>query len=257
MIYFDSHIHTYPFSSDSHQTIEDVLNAHKTSNYGFILTEHMDYLYKGNIDFQFNPEEYFAQYAKYRSDRFLLGVEMGLTKENIALVKDTLEKYPFDMVIGSIHTVTEDISYPSFYEGISKNDCYQNYLYAMLNCLKHYTAFDTLGHIDYICRYSTYDDPELHVHEHKELLTEIFRTLINADICLEINTRRLDKPVGIDTLSELLRLYSSLGGRKVTVGSDSHRTDNLACNFDQAEKLISEHRLVPVYFKDRKPVYQS
>lgn len=255
MIQFDTHIHTYPFSQDSHQTIEEVLSAQKASNYGFTLTEHMDYLYKGSIDFQFNPEEYFKKYSSYRSEQFLLGVEMGLTKENIALVKNTLKNYPFDMVIGSIHTVKEDIAYPSFYEGITKQDCYDNYLHAMLNCLKDYTDFDTLGHIDYICRYSTYDDPELYVSDHKELLSAIFSALLEADICLEVNTRRLNTQTGIDTLSEILRLYASLGGRKVTVGSDSHRIENLACNFDAAEKLIVEHQLVPVYFKNRKPVY--
>lgn len=254
MIAFDSHIHTYPFSKDSHQTMDEILSAHQKSRYGFLLTEHMDYLYKGTTNFQFHPEEYFERYLPYRSDRLLLGVEMGLTKENIPLVEKAINHYPFDMVIGSIHVVSEDIAYPSFYEGITKKDCYTRYLSTMLECLHATTEFDTLAHIDYICRYSTYDDPELHVHEHKELLELIFKTLIDTDTCLEINTRRLNNPIGIDTLSELLRLYANLGGRKVTVGSDSHRIENLACNFDQAEHLITEHHLVPVYFKNRRPI---
>ena len=80
----------------------------------------------------------------------------------------------------------------------------------------------------------------------------IFSLLIDHDIRLELNTRRLGSKQGYDTLNEILRLYAFLGGRYVTVGSDSHRVENLSVNFDAAQKLIAEHNLIPVYYKGRK-----
>ena len=254
MIQFDSHIHTYPFSQDAKQDIVSVLNAHANSSYGYILTEHMDYNYTGKICFEFNPKEYFEKYGPYRNDKFLLGVEMGLQPDNYGKIEQTLSQYSFDMVIGSIHTVGEDIAYPAYYEKMSKIEAYQRYLVRMLECLEHYHNFDTLAHIDYICRYSTYEDPEMHVADHRAALAAVFQQIIDQDICLEINTRRLGTENGYDTLNEILRLYAYMGGRLVTVGSDSHKIENLACNFDKAEKLIKEHNLVPVYFKNRKRI---
>ena len=255
MIKFDTHIHTLPFSPDSHQQFQDILNANASSPYGYVLTEHMDYNYPGKQIFEFDPKEYFQNYGPFHSDRLLLGVEMGLTPNNSSKIAKTLSDYPFDMVIGSIHVVEDqDIAFPAYYEQYHKHEAYQRYLVKILDCLEKFHDFDTLGHIDYICRYSTYDDPELHVAEHKAALEAIFNFLIDHDICLEINTRRLGSKQGYDTLNEILRLYAFLGGRYVTVGSDSHRVENLSVNFDAAEKLITEHDLVPVYYKDRKRV---
>lgn len=253
MIKFDTHIHTLPFSTDSHQQLQDVLAAASTSPYGCIITEHMDYGYLGDMVFEFNPRKYLDTYGPFRNDRLLLGIEMGLTRNNASQIKETLSEYPFDMVIGSVHVVANfDVAFPGFFKEYHKHEAYQRYLVQILECLQEFHDFDTLGHIDYICRYSPYEDPELHVAEHKAALEAIFNFLIAHDICLEINTRRLGTIQGYNTLSEILRLYSFLDGRYVTVGSDSHRVENLSVNFDAAEKLINEHHLIPVYFKNRK-----
>lgn len=253
MIKYDTHIHTLPFSTDAHQQLPDVLAAASSGPYGFTITEHMDYNYPGDMVFEFDPQKYLASYGPYRSDKLLLGIEMGLTLNNTAKIAKTLSKYPFDIVIGSIHVVEDyDIAFPDFFDKYHKHEAYQRYLVQMLDCLEQFHDFDTLAHVDYICRYSPYDDPELHVAEHKAALEAIFNFLISHDICLEINTRRLGTPQGYNTISEMLRLYAFLGGRYVTVGSDAHKAENLSMNFGIAEKLIAEHHLIPVYFKERK-----
>jgi len=254
MISFDTHIHTYPFSQDSHQSIHEVVGSNATSKYGYVLTEHMDYNYVGKMSFEFSPEEYFKTYLPYRNNRLLLGVEMGLQPDNLSKVAAAISKYDFDMVIGSIHCVGGDIAHLEYYDRLHKSEAYTNYLVRILECLEAYHDFDTLGHIDYICRYAPYSDPELHVSEHKAAFVAIFNFLIDHNMCLEINTRRLDSKVGYETLNEILRLYAFLGGRLVTVGSDAHKTENIAKNFDTAEKMIQEHGFTPVYFKERKRI---
>lgn len=258
MIAFDTHIHTYPFSVDSHQEIEAVFSANAKSPYGFVLTEHMDYLHPDSEAFLFQPEEYFRQYTKFRSNRLLLGVEMGMQLNSIEMINQTVAEYPFDMVIGSIHTADNiDVAYPMYSKTYQKIEGYQRYLLAMLECLKLHPDIDTLAHIDYICRYARYDDPELHMAEHREVLEVIFQYIIEHDICLEINTRRIGDVAGYRTLNEILRLYAYLGGKYVTVGSDAHRVENIAANFDKAEALIAEHHFIPVHFKNRERIVDA
>ncbi|MCR4955274.1 MAG: histidinol-phosphatase HisJ family protein [Lachnospiraceae bacterium] len=253
MIKYDTHIHTYPFSQDSHQRVEELMKINNHHPYGMILTEHMDYNYSGSdIKFEFNPKEYFASYLPYRNDRFLLGVEMGLQMDNLDSVKRTVDSYPFDMVIGAIHCVNGDIAFPDYYNNKSKQEAYSRYLDTMLSCIERYHDFDTLAHIDYMCRYATYDDPELHVCDHRLALEAIFNFIIDHDICLEINTRRLGTENGYQTMNEILRLYHFLGGRYVTVGSDAHYVENVSMNFDKADCLIRAYNFIPVYFKERK-----
>ncbi len=251
MIKFDTHIHTLPFSPDSKQVISDVLDKQAQLPYGMILTEHMDYDCPSNLVFEFDIDEYFQTYGKYRSDRFLLGVEMGLQDVCLDKIARDMENYPFDMVIGSIHTIGTDIAFSHFYEGKTKDTAFRIYFETMLNLVKKFPHFDTLAHMDYISRYCPYADPEIHVEEYKELITSIFDELVKNDISLEINTRRLHIPACYQTASDLLALYVDRGGKYVTIGSDSHHPDALGINFDKAQMLLDTFGLIPVYYKNR------
>ena len=96
---FDSHCHT-AFSTDSRMTLEEAMEAAATKEIGLIITEHMDYDYPQPGAFLFEPQEYLAAYAPYRSEKLLLGVEIGMRAECKAANRTLLESHPFDQVIG-------------------------------------------------------------------------------------------------------------------------------------------------------------
>ena len=252
MIKFDTHIHTLPFSPDSKQVLSDVLEKQKNFPYGMILTEHMDYDCPSNLLFEFDINEYFNTYGPLRSEKLLLGVEMGLQEICLDKIARDIESHPFDMVIGSIHTIGTDIAFSHYYQGKTKEEAFRIYLETMLSLVKKFPHFDTLAHMDYISRYCPYEDPELYVDEYKELLEEIFDTLISNDISLEINSRRLHRPECFQSAMNLFKLYASRGGKYVTVGSDAHYPDALGVNFDKAREIIDACGLTPVYYKNRK-----
>lgn len=254
MIKFDTHIHTLPFSPDSKQTLAQVLEQQKQLPYGIILTEHMDYDCPSNLTFEFDIQEYFDTYNTFRGDRLLLGVEMGLQASCLSRIKADLDNYPFDMVIGSIHTIGTDISYSTFYQGKTKEESYRIYLDTMLQMVREFPHFDTLAHIDYICRYCPFMDPELYVNDYCEQLTLIFDEIIKHDISLEINTRRLGRAEGFANAMDMFRLYASRGGKYVTIGSDAHYPEALGIHFDKAEQIIAANHLIPVYYKNRKRI---
>lgn len=252
MIKFDTHVHTLPFSPDSKQMIADVLNMQRQLPYGLVLTEHMDYDCPSNVLFEFNIDEYFKTYEHLHCDKLLLGVEMGLQEVCLDKIARDLDSHPFDMVIGSIHTIGRDIAYSDFYVGKTKEEAFQRYLDTMLTLIKKFPHFDTLAHIDYICRYCPYPDPEIYISDYLEPLTAIFDEIISKDISLEINTRRLSNPESFRAAQGLYRLYASRGGKYVTVGSDAHYPEALGINFDKAQELIEAYNFIPVYYKNRQ-----
>ena len=113
---FDTHVHTR-FSTDSQMDIMDAAKRASDLTLGLIITEHIDLKYPIKDKFVFNPEEYFSDYLKYRNDKLLLGLEMGLREDCLEENKKLADSYDFDYIIGSIHVVDNiDLFEKEFYE---------------------------------------------------------------------------------------------------------------------------------------------
>lgn len=251
---FDTHMHC-TFSVDSKMLIEEALQAAKKQNIGIVITEHMDIDYPTNPQsFLFDVPEYFKAFSPYRSDKLLLGIEIGLQTGCHAANSSIVKGAPFDMVIGSIHVAGGvDVYMEGYYKGRSKREAYDIYWQDMLACVRDYQDYDTLGHIDYISRYATYLDTNLDIAE-AEHWAEICQHLIDNGKALEINTRRLDEKTAVSSLQPFYALYKDLGGKYVTLGSDAHRPNEVGRRIVQAYDWAESLGLLPVYFKERELV---
>jgi histidinol-phosphatase (PHP family) len=72
---------------------------------------------------------------------------------------------------------------------------------------------------------------------------------------IEVNTSGLFAPVKKTQPDEgVLRLYKGLGGKIVTIGSDSHQKENIGRGIEQAQELLRRvgFEYVTVY-EDRTP----
>ncbi|MCL2323399.1 MAG: histidinol-phosphatase HisJ family protein [Oscillospiraceae bacterium] len=247
----DSHVHSKGFSCDSSLDINDFISMKEGSN--IILTEHMDLDYLQGGRFVFNPEEYFNSYNKYRGKRLLLGIEIGLSEKYLQENNEIIKKYPFDYVLGSLHFVDEiDVFDKRFYAKKSKEVAYREYLNEAVRVIDLYDDIDSFAHFDYIARYSPYEDRELYYEDFKEEITNLFTKIIEKGIILELNTKRLTTEKTINEYIKIFKFYKKLGGRYVTIGSDSHFLNNIAFNFNAAYKIIGDLGLKQVYFKERK-----
>ena len=252
---FDTHMHA-DYSCDAHQTIVQAIAASKVAGVGMILTEHWDRDYPTNPEeFQFNIPEYFAKNNKYRSERVLLGIEVGMQKHLAVIDDKTIKEYPFDEVIASMHCMQgRDMYEPTSYTGLTKHQAVTTYLEDSIACLGLYKDFDTYGHIDYISRYMPYEDQELHYLEHSKLWDQVFKLLIEENKAIEINTRRLDLPSAVESLTVLYKRFKDLGGRYVTLGSDAHYPEHVGRRLQEAVAIAYECNLQPVYFKKRERI---
>lgn len=253
----DSHIHT-EFSSDSEMKLQHGLEHSKNNGLGMIITEHLDLKFPTGTDFTFDIDKYFNDYEKYRSGKFMLGIEMGMQNICIEENRDIARRYPFDYIIGSIHAAGgQDVFDEKFYEGKTKKEAFEQYFLSMLECVKQYNFIDSLGHIDYISRYATFNDKEIYYHEFNEYINEVLKAIVHNEKVIELNTRRLNNKGAYNNLISIYKAYNQLGGKYVTIGSDAHDVEDIGKNFLLANKLCEICNLKPVYFKERKMEYMS
>lgn len=253
---FDTHLHTSPFSTDSSMTLSELRQRQMQDGMGLVLTEHIDFGYPEPEEFRFSPSEYFEKYLPFRNDRLLLGAEVGMQNCVLEQNKAFVRSAPFDMVIASIHMVDGyDIYYPDYFGNFpDKKAAYRHYLEVMLENLQSFHDFDTLGHIDYICRKAPYEDSNLYYQDFPELIDTILGLLIQENKALELNTRRLGDPDAVRALLPLYQRYQQLGGRYITIGSDAHAPSSVGAYFKEAGRLTAACRLTPVYFKERRRI---
>ena len=252
---FDTHMHA-DYSCDAHMTITDAMAAAQKLAIGMILTEHWDRFYPTNPDkFLFDIDDYFAKNTKYRSEKVLLGIEVCMQPAAAPEDNKMIAAHPFDEVIGSMHCVLgKDIYEPTAYEGMDKDTRVRTYLEDTIRCLQLYPDFDTLGHIDYICRYMPYEDKNLYYKEHADLWDKVFSMLAEENKAIEINTRRLSDKSVISPLLVLYKRFKELGGKYMTLGSDAHYTEHVGRDLDVAADIARESGLKIVHFKQRKMI---
>ena len=253
---FDSHIHT-EFSSDSSMKISNAISKANELNIGIILTEHLDQDYPDKDLFKLDIPNYFNNYSKYQNNNLLLGIEIGLTLPSFNIINEKAKNFNYDFILGSVHAVYDEDIYVEYCKrsDLSQKEFFTNYLKFMLEVINKYDCFDSLAHFDYPCRYTQFHNNEITLHEHSEILDEIFKTLISKGKVLELNTRRIDNNDAFLNMLQIYNRYKELGGKYLTLGSDAHDIDNIAINFKKALLLTEKLNLKPIYFKNRKPEY--
>lgn len=276
MIYYDSHVHT-SFSTDCETPMEQmVLQGIQNGLRGICFTDHMDYqfpltynwdLKDGSAPFTFDPEKYFSCITelkeKYKKNiELLTGVEIGLKKDawmdNVTLSRNET----FDYIIGSIHLVDNiDPYYPEYWEAFEEKQGLLKYFettYENLESLGE-LRIDSLGHLDYIVRYSPSGYQLYSYRMFSEIIDEILRLIIESGISLEVNTSGYKNNGPMPNPNEdIIRRYHELGGELITFGSDAHTTGLLSKHFEDAEKIVRnagfDHYTT---FTDRKPTFHS
>ena len=240
---WDCHLHS-DFSFDSGEAMENyVRKAAADGDEYFITTEHTDLeshvLDGGDIAPDYDEQ---LQKVKELNEKYpikvLYGIEAGWRRDIHDRVAETVASYPFDMVILSLHeTEYADVSYPDYMRGRTVDRCYEEYLSLIAEAIENFDNFDTFAHIDYLLRYIGDTD----LSRHTESLTRVFRLLIEKGKAMEINTKLFPQRESVRRAEELLALYTSLGGRKITIGSDGHSVDRHKNGFDTVIDMLKKY----------------
>jgi len=268
MKYIDQHVHS-KISHDGISTMNEYINnAEKYNVHEITFTEHFDD-YKGidtnlkTLDINHYKNKYLEANNKIKTN---FGIEIGLRNESYELINSIVENNKFDFIIGSSHIVDgKDTAYDkSFFEGLTHYQVIINYLNDVLNNIKLYkTQFDVYGHLDYVIRYiiKYYGSiiKKIDYEDFKDLIDEILLCIIKSDKGIEINTSGIR--YGLDCCHpniDIIKRYNELGGKIITIGSDAHKIQDLASNFDivydilesfNIENIAIYHNRIPEFVK--------
>ena len=265
MITADYHVHT-SFSSDSKASQESMIE--RAIELGFTricFTDHMDYDYpeKYKFSFVFDPKEYDTKIKalkdKYKDQiRVLMGIECGVRPYLANRFHHLIREYDFDFVIASSHLVEDtDVYYNEYWEGITEEEGYYKYFQSILDNLNSFDQFDVYGHLDYAVRYGPSKGNAFKYELYQDLFDEILKKIISMGKGIEVNSAGykygLNRP---HPTKEILIRYKELGGKILTIGSDAHKTEHLANDFDAVRKLLLSLGFTKyTVFEKRKPIF--
>lgn len=228
MKYTDHHVHT-SYSPDSEADIETYLIEAKKLGLDFVMfTDHVDI---GTTDELFmqhiNYEEYFAKMKILEKEYEIpiqVGVEIGYEKNHKNEIEEFLEKYQFDFVIASLHYGDgKDFYFGDFFHGKNQEESYMRYFEILLEMVLSFSNFDVVGHLDYITRYGPFQEKNYNYKVFEEIIDSILIALIEKGKGIELNTSGMRGELGIlFPKEEVLQRYRELGGKIITLGSDSH-----------------------------------
>ena len=199
-------------------------------------TEHLDLDPRDDGYRYFHPEVYFAEIEKARSlfHRQLVigaGVEACYQSQRQDEIASWLERWPFDFVLGSVHIVDhggewvmvpDRASMLAWSTSRTMRAAYLPYFEELRRAAAS-GLFDALAHLDLVKRYGTLVYGPFDHTAFADELDAVLETAIAHGTAIEINTSGLFQPAretfpGLDTV----RRYYELGGRILTIGSDSH-----------------------------------
>ncbi len=277
-MFADYHVHT-EFSDDSVYPMEDVIRDAVNMGIDEIcITDHVDYgikedwdsgaeiRYRGgeplaNVDYPRYMEKIHSLRNEYRGRiNIKTGMEFGVQTHTIPCFEALFARYDFDFIILSVHQVeNKEFWTQDFQKGRTQEEYNNRYYDEMLSVVKQYKNYSVLGHMDLIKRY---DEAGIYPFEKvRPVIEEILKIVIADGKGIEINTSSHRYGLTDSMPSrDILKLYRSLGGEIVTIGSDSHKPEHLGTYIKEAEELLKElgfegfctyDKMKPVFHKFR------
>lgn len=265
---FNSHIHTN-HSRDCKAPMEDMCNAAIKSGFsGIAITDH----YNGDScisDNSYRNTLASVNEARKLNEEFgekltvLGGVEVSDVLRKPDYTARFLKKLQPDSVIFSVHNVfidslTKNLSRMDF--GVLTDEEAYRVLDVYFKELvegAQKADYDILAHLTLPLRYTNgKHGKKLTLDRFNTDIEKILITLIKREKALEINTSEVNHQL-FDFMpdKDIVKKYFGLGGRLITIGTDAHKSENIAVGFNEAKAMLKEIGFESYhYYKNRKPV---
>ena len=263
-MFADYHVHC-EFSDDSVYPMRDVCaDAVSLGLDEICFTDHVDYGVKPEVEeYRRNPScapvidgqphtnvdypSYFASIDAVREEfagklTIRAGFELGTQSHTVELNHALVERYrgKIDFTICSIHQVgNKEFWTGEFQQGRTQAEYNMAYYEELLRVVENFDDYCVLGHMDLIKRY---DPAGIYPFEKtRDIIAAILERVIADGRGIELNTSsfRYGLP-DLQPCTEILKLYRELGGRILTIGSDSHKPEHLAAHLAEVRERLRE-----------------
>ena len=244
--HFDSHVHSRhsPDGKDDLAAFAARVDAGVADGIGF--AEHYDFLPICSAWQYLDEARYLAEIAAWveRGYVFFAGVEVDYCHKVEAEIRQKLNQFPFDFVIGSIHTLdagsVSDRLIEHFYDDRVFDQVLTEYAREFIASLS-VPEFDVIGHAGVFQRYL--DDDFFTGKPWKSRIQQLEDDLAAAAArsgkLLEVNTSGLFSVMRKTCATPFfLERYRHHGGREITLASDSHAASHLRRGFAEVAPLL-------------------
>ncbi len=266
-MFYDCHVHTN-FSADAKASVEEhCQRAIELGLKGISFTDHYEPISTG---MDFSHIRACAKKAKEMQQkvpfRIFCGVELGECVGYKKEHNEFLKQMPVDIVLGSIHTALtfRQMGFSEYFhsEGLahlneSETEKFLFQYYENVLTMVRTAEIDVLTHLTLPLRYlNGRYHRNVTLEKNREQIEQILKTIIDRGIALEINTSGAETEWGhLLPDKEWLELYYGFGGRRITLGSDAHRTETLGKGLAIGAKTAKEVGFTHYcYFENRTPI---
>lgn len=272
----DYHVHT-EFSDDSIYKMEDVVkDAISLGIDELCFTDHVDYgikvdwdegkeiIYRhgqplANVDYPNYFETIKLLQAKYKNQIIIKkGMEFGIQTQTITQFEKLYNKWSFDFIILSCHQVdNKEFWTQDFQNGRTQEEYQTRYYEEIWNVINKYKNYSVLGHLDLLKRYDL--QGEYPFEKIQPMVERILKKVIEDGKGIEVNTSSFH--YGLNDLMpsrNILKLYHELGGKVITIGSDSHKKEQLGAHIEEVKQELKNIGFkYYCTFENMNPIYHD
>ncbi len=255
------------YSHDGKGSLSELcLAAEKQGLSGFAVTDHCDCecaddeIMLKNLQLSCRDAE---KYKEKYNNRLTIckGVEIGEVLFNPTFAEKILSENNYDIVLGSVHAVRiKDYDMPFSLIDFSymTDDFIERYVTQyFLDLLEtaEKADYDVLCHLTVVLRYIVYKyNRSVNIERHFPVITAILKEVIRRDKTLEVNTSGITDGYFMPD-KDIIKMYRSLGGKRITIGSDAHIPENISNGLDAAVEMLKDISFDSLtYYSGRNPV---
>ena len=257
---YDMHTHSNNSFDGNHSCILLCENAIAKGAKGIAITDHLD-IDDDTYDVRtFTTNQFVQTYSAKRTFKRQLkvcqGIELGQGIYRKEYSEKIMSTFRYDIVLGSIHNL-ENMKdfYFLDYKDYDVNELLMRYFEAELQ-LAEWDKTDSLAHLTYPLRYIQGNYKiDVDLSAYNEIIDAIFETLIKNGKALELNVSSI-ACYHRDTMpgKAYIKRFKELGGKYVTVGSDSHYCYSICNGIDKGYDILKECGFEYfTVFEDRTP----
>ncbi len=245
--YTDTHVHTSssPDADVPAAELIDMARGAGVSRVGFVahLDMHPDDFCHGG----FNEAEYLSELnhaSEKQGVHLLRGLEIGEPHRFMGEAEKAFSRERYDFIIGALHWLGDRmiLDEKPFLAGDPFSLVERYYLETLeileagkISILAHTGIFRRgMARAGLDCRFNE-------IELFPGLIEEVLRKAVSGGIALEVNTAGLRRPENTTyPVPSIIDLYRRLGGRMITLGSDTHRRDNAFFGLERGAALLEE-----------------
>ena len=245
----DLHVHTDNSFDGNHSATFFCERAEMLDLRAIAFTDHCEVdQYCCDDNYEKRMFQAFFEVSKVRSAfrgklLILNGIELGQPAYDIETANSIVSKYDYDHVLGSVHNLRggEDFYFMKNLTSDEADKLLKQYFDEIIEMLK-WGKFDVLAHLTYPLRYFySQSDLDIDLSNYKKQIDEILLMTAKSDKALEINTAALRQPLNkLSPEVDIVKRFKELGGKYISVGSDAHYAEHLACDIDKAYNCALE-----------------